>query len=356
MRGSRGHLFGVMAWLMVLPSAAIAQEPTTDSGAGEPSSVVTDPASPAEPTEAQSIERNGSGAREGLLDRSHDTISGGIEAFISRVDGLFAGSESHDAPTGSYIRAGGEVSLHRARHGGTVSRGFISVKIRLPRTSDRLQLVIDQGIESITRSASQKEADRSRGIDNDDEDVFIGLRGIAKETLKISLTSDVGLRFHGLTPDPYVRGRALRVFEAGEWKIPLSETLLWRENQGFTAASELVFLREVAANLVFSAASNATFVDSSNNWVLSEVLALSHRMTNDALLSYEAGAFGDTRPDTVLTAYTLAVRYRQRYWRDWIIGEIRPQFTFPRERDFNAVPSLTFRLEAHFGKGKLPVP
>lgn len=291
-----------------------------------------------------------------LLDRSHDRISSGVEAVISRVDGLFAGRGSHDAPTGSYLRAGGEVTLHRSRDGGTASRGFISAKIRLPQTSDRLQLVIDQGIESMTRSESQKEADRTRGSNTNDEDVFIGLRGIAKETLKISLTSDLGLRFHGINPNPYVRGRALRVFTAGQWHIPLSETLLWREREGFTAASELAFLRELAPQLVFSATSNGTFVDETNNWQLSEVLALTHRMESDAVLTYEAGAFGSTRPNTVLTAYTLAVRYRQRFWRDWIIGEIRPQLTFPRERDFAMVPSLTLRLEAYFGKGKLPVP
>jgi len=57
-----------------------------------------------------------------------------------------------------------------------------------------------------------------------------------------------------------------------------------------------------------------------------------------------------------VSAYTLAVRYRQRFWRDWIIGEVRPQLTFPRERDFDVVPSFTLRLEAYFGRGQLPMP
>lgn len=164
------------------------------------------------------------------------------------------------------------------------------------------------------------------------------------------------MRFRGLSPNPYVRGRAQRVFTAGAWNVPLSETLLWREKEGFTAATELAFLRELAPQLVFSASSNATFVDSTNTWDLSEVLALSKRMDSKALLVYEAGVFGATRPSTSVTAYTLAVRYRQRFWRDWIIGEVRPQLTFPRSRDYDVVPSLIFRLEAYFGKGQLPLP
>lgn len=294
--------------------------------------------------------------REDFIDRSHERISEGVEAFISRVDGLFAGRESHDAPTGSYVRLGGDLVFRRAKHGGNDTITFIKAKIRLPRTDNRLQLIVDQGIDAITRSESQREAERVQGNQRDEDDVFLGLRGIVTETLKVSLTSDAGLRFHGLSVDPYVRGRAHRVFDLGAWSAPLSETLLWREHQGFTAATELAFLREITSSTVFSVASNATFVDRAHAWEFSEVLALSRRLEGHALLAYEAGAFGSSRPNSRVTAYTLAVRYRQQFLRDWIIGEIRPQLTFPRDRDFDLVPSLTLRLEAYFGKGQLPLP
>lgn len=294
--------------------------------------------------------------RRGLVDRSYDRFSSGVEAFISRVDGLFAGKASYDAPTGSYVRVGGEVAMHRSRHGGTDPRAFISAKIRLPRTSDRLQLVVDQGIESITVSETQREAERAQGLDTDDQDVFVGLRGVVTESLKVSLTSDVGLRFRGLSPDPYVRGRALRTFSLGQWEVPLSETFLWRRRGGFTAVSELAFLREVAPDTVLSALSNATFVDSSNNWLMSQIFGIYRRLEGNTLLAYEVGILGHTDPRLEVTAYTLAIRYRQKFMRDWIIGEIRPQLTFPHERDFAGVPSLTLRIEAYFGKGTLPEP
>jgi len=294
--------------------------------------------------------------RPNFADRTHDRLSHEFESLVTRIDSLFAGKESHDAPTGSYLRLGGESTLRRNKDGGNDNRPFISAKIKLPNTQERLQLIVDQGVESITRSESRREVDRTQGVDNRDQDVFVGLRAIATETLKISLNADAGLRFRTLSPDPYVRARALRVFDWGDWEIPVSETFLYRHHDGFSAASEVRFVRDIAAHTALSLTTNATFVDQKDNWEMSQEAALVRRIGEHAMAALEVGAFADSRPNTHMSAYTLAVRYRSRVYKDWIVAEFRPQLSWPRERDYDLVPSVVLRIETYFGKGQLPLP
>lgn len=323
-------------WSLILVSAVSRGESTAQSAPlEEPSSEVV---------------------RSGLIDRTHASVSGGVEAFVSRVDALFAGAESYDAPTGSYLRVGGNYTLRESRYGGSAFAGIVRAKVRLPQTNNRLQLMIDQGLERVTQSQSQTEAERATGQITTDDTLFVGLRAVAAEKSNIQLTSDAGLRLRGIRPDPFVRGRALRAFEAGAWNIPLSETLLWRSSDGFSAATELSFIREVAASTVLSITSNVTYRFDAHRYDLSQVFTLAKRLDDRSLLAGEAGAFGHTEPRSEVISYTFAVRYRQKLRYDWVLMEIRPQLTFPRDRGFRTVPSLTFGLEAYFGKGKLPEP
>ncbi len=292
----------------------------------------------------------------GIIDRSHAMVSGGLEAFLSRADALFAGSESLDAPTGSYLRLGLSSSFYLPKHGGHDFRVLLRAKVRLPKTNNKLQVIVDRGLETFTRSESQTEAERALGQTTRDDDFFIGLRAIVAETFKVNLTADTGLRFSGLSPDPFVRGRAQHIFEAGQWKVPLSETLLWRRLDATSAATELAFLREISPSSIVSVNSNATFRFRPERFDLSQVISYSNRLDDDSLISVEAGAFGHTRPELQVTAYTVALRYRKRLYRDWVLMEIRPQLSFPRERDFDTVPSITFGIEAYFGKTKFPDP
>ena len=292
----------------------------------------------------------------GFVDRSHEKFSGNLEAFLRKADALFAGSESYDAPTGSYLQLGGAMTFVRPKDGDNDYRALIRAKIRLPRTNSRLQLIVDRGLDTITRSDSETEAERALRLREVDDNLFVGLRAVISDTLKVNLTADTGLRLRGTSLDPYVRGRAQRVFEAGQWKIPLAETLLWRRFDGASAATELTFVREISASTLLILGSNATFRDRTDYFDLSEVITLSRRLDDRSLVAAEVGAFGRTKPTLEATTYTLALRYRRRIHRDWMILEIRPQISYPRDHRYDPVPSLTLQLEAYFGKGRFPEP
>jgi len=54
----------------------------------------------------------------------------------------------------------------------------------------------------------------------------------------------------------------------------------------------------------------------------------------------------------VLDVSIFQVRYRQRFWRDWLFFEVAPQISWPRERDYEFVSGILLRFEMYFGKYK----
>ena len=69
----------------------------------------------------------------------------------------------------------------------------------------------------------------------------------------------------------------------------------------------------------------------------------------DKVLLWENGVYLDTEPDFDVTDIQMKLRYRQRFFRDWLVLEIAPQVTFPKEHDHEINPGLVFRFEADFG-------
>jgi len=49
------------------------------------------------------------------------------------------------------------------------------------------------------------------------------------------------------------------------------------------------------------------------------------------------------RPIEELTEVKFIFRYRQRFWRDWLFLEIAPQYRYPRDQSFHAVPGILFQ-------------
>lgn len=75
------------------------------------------------------------------------------------------------------------------------------------------------------------------------------------------------------------------------------------------------------------------------------------QVLNDySALSYEAVIYFDTEPSYKMTDTQVAVRYRQRFYRDWLVLELKPKVTFPEENDHDVNLGITIQLEASFGK------
>jgi hypothetical protein len=284
-----------------------------------------------------------------FLDRPHRGMTSLVESLTTRADALFSGDRGYDAPTGSYVALGSRATLRRPQDEGNDLQAITRVRLNLPRTQERLKLLVERDLENLTKSAGQRETEVAAGVAERDDNPYVALRGVAAERLKVGLTADVGVRLRSTEPDPFARLRAQRIFEWNGWTIPLSETLLWRRSEELSAATELAFLYPLSQDLALSLISNATWRRPIQGFDLGQTATLVWRTSQRSLAGVELVAIGHTVPQSEVTAYSAALRYRRLLYGDWLVLELRPQLTYPRDKDFRAVPSFILQLEAWFG-------
>jgi hypothetical protein len=285
---------------------------------------------------------------ETTLDTSQRKVSTLLEEILTRADALFSGNRSYDASTGSYVALGGSYTLRKTEDGANELDLLTRAKINLPYTQKHLKLLIDRDLENVTKSESQRDAQVAAGQVTADDSPYLAVRGIARETLKVALAFDVGARLR-LSPDPFVRLRARRLFSFGAWEIPLSETLLYRYEEKFSAATELSFLRSIGEKIAVGIILNATYTDLTGGFDLGVTVGGGYRINDRSLVATELGAYGQTEPDFRDTVYSATLRYRRKILKDWLVIELRPQLVFFPEQEFHAAPSFTVRLEMYFG-------
>jgi hypothetical protein len=71
-------------------------------------------------------------------------------------------------------------------------------------------------------------------------------------------------------------------------------------------------------------------------------------------VALELAAYGTTQPAFQDTAYSAALRYRRKVYRDRLLAELRPQVVYPRTNGLRAQPSITLQLQVYFGRNYLP--
>jgi hypothetical protein len=287
-------------------------------------------------------------AAESFLEQGHERLSKGIEAMLRGADSLFSGNSSYDAPTGSYVQLVGKTIQQRASDGGSQYDLTPRAKISLPKTTKRLQLLLEEDLPNADLTESQRDAQAAAGIQPRDFSQYLGLRGIAIEKLKLQLTTDVGVKIRSLR-DPFARVRGQRVFTVGGWTIPLSETLLYRRLEKTSATTELGLLKPWGETYTLSMVSDATWRQTTRAFDLSEYVTLSHQPNPRTLVAAELGVYGQTEPNTRALAYSAALRYRHKIYSDWVVMEIRPQLLYTRDKAFRPVPSITLQIEGFFG-------
>jgi hypothetical protein len=63
---------------------------------------------------------------------------------------------------------------------------------------------------------------------------------------------------------------------------------------------------------------------------------------------YQASAGWITNPSFQATDYVMLVFYRYRMHQKWLYLELSPQLHFPRDKQYQASPAFSFRMEALF--------
>lgn len=276
------------------------------------------------------------------LDRSRDWLAHRIEAFSGRLDNFFIEKFFGDEVLDDHIEGSRAlISLHTRREiGGDVEYLFDArVKIVLPKTDERLKLLISSEDESEYGIEQDPVQNVGRAT------YSTGLRYLWLESRKWSSDFDAGVRWRA-PPDPYMRNRFRRQFNLGNWRTYFTQSFFYYVLDGTGERTDLYSDLAFSDKKLLRVATMADYRDKNGYFDVSHSVTLYHKLENKAAFAYFVGATGDTETGAVFKNYYAGMRYRRLIYKDWIFAEINPQQEWSSDNLYHRQAVLMFRLEA----------
>jgi hypothetical protein len=304
-------------------------------------------ASPAAPAPAETPPADV--GRLNWLDRPRDYLSEHIVNLSTRMDAFFGDERVFDESRKSFLRVYGDLTYSESRASDFNIR--VQAKIILPALERRLHLLLESddnppGVIDQTNSIQTL-----KGVPNVDvpKGFRAALQMLVADSPQWNINTDGGIRIHGFRPDPFVRERVNHTQDMNLWEFRLTQSGYWFEQTGAGVALQFDADRRLQENRLFRSRSVATWSDHDQEYEYEQDFFVFQPLNVDNAMSYQLGVFGFSQPNTHISSYNIAVKWRHRLHREWLFTEIQPLLSWPEEQNFHPTVSILFRLEAVLG-------
>lgn len=315
----------------------------------EPPTVVADRAAAEEADKAAERGRTdpGAGDQSDGFGKSIHGIHGGISSAVENtargIDAFFADDRVYADSTESYAR----LSLQNSWESGEDTRSEARVRLRvdLPGTRERLRLFVEGGDpDDVTGEGSDS-------IPNalDDNDYNVGLEGQIRGTGRWDLRPGVGVKAAG-PADPFVRLRAIRYAEPGDWLMRFAAGAAEYLDDGTELQTRLDLDRRINPKWLFRSTSRLRYLDSKDRIEARQQFTLFQKLSGRVGLAWDLGLDADDDPDWDVDRYFTQLRARFRAYEKWLFVEVKPELLFREEDDYD--PSFRFSLRVDFVFGE----
>jgi hypothetical protein len=259
------------------------------------------------------------------------------------VDSFFGDQEYEAEVVSSQFRLRPELSYRSEQ--GFDGRLKASFKFRLPNMERKVSLV---------GGTSDFDEEFDEAVDDDINEPAIGLQFFGKERKKWGSSLSVGIKFNEFAGflGPRFRYRT-NLTERTSFRFV--QKFLWQTNNEWQFRTRFDWNFAVNERFFFRQMVDARWRGeySDEEGYRTRVSSfLTRRLPNAAGLQSEATVIFHTRPDTHVSEYILALRYRKQTWRDWFYYEIVPQISWEEEFDYAFNPGIRLRVEIFYGTAK----
>jgi hypothetical protein len=278
-----------------------------------------------------------------FLDYPQHTLYTDLESIARSLDSFFANETVRYDYSGTYARYTLDTSF--AEGGETSVIGNLNVSLRLPRTQQKLSLVLES--DPLETQSPLQRATTVGTEQSSNNGVFAGLQKEFGKEEKWRFKPSLGLKLH-FPIEYYVRMRAYRDYKFELWNMLLSESIYWYDTTGTGIDSEMTWSHVLDDDLLFSASSLVRYTTQYDRFDLSEVFALTQPLSRRRTITYSIGFFGNTDPTMHITDYVLQARYRQLLHSNYLYMELVPQVRYSIDHAFTQEDSFLLRLEWFF--------
>lgn len=279
-----------------------------------------------------------------FLDVPQQAVASRLNRMATAMDEFFADERVYYTDSGSYIRL--TLDAIQEEGGERGYRGDVKLKLRLPRTQEKLKLTFESNpVEE--RDPVDSTLEESPAQAAEEKNYYAGIQATLGDEKKWRFRPGVGIKFREPI-DVYARVRADRSYRAGEWLFRPSQTFYTFKESGFGSDTAFELDYQLTPHLLFRSRSFIRYTDENDYYEPSQVFSLLHAISRHRGMAYQIGVYGITEPIWHATDYLAQIRYRQNVHSDYLFLELIPRVIYQREDDFDPEHTLTLRLEMVF--------
>jgi hypothetical protein len=282
------------------------------------------------------------------LDKPRDYISERFVSLSNRVDRYFADERVFEESRTSYLRFYGDLVLR-----GSGSSDFnpkLQAKVVLPALEKRLHILLESDTD-VTGEVPTASVPTQSGTPkvNVPNDFRAAVQVQVTDSPHWNISTDAGLRFHGLSLPPFARIRASRVQKVHQWQFRFTEAVYWYEQSGMGESTQYDADYKFNDSYLGRSRTQAIWSDHDQRFDYEQSFVLYHPIDQSHALSYGASVYAWSQPNTHVTDYALSVTWRTRIHREWLFLDVQPGVDWPETESFHITPTILFRVEAIFG-------
>jgi hypothetical protein len=223
----------------------------------------------------------------------------------------------------------------------------IDIRINLPRFEDRANFFINANDDSDFDADSSPISNTVGGQKNDNEQLSAGFQYFLAMGEKYNVSTELGASTSYLYTG--LRYRYLHPFFDGSWEGRFTNRLRYYTDDGWENKASYDIETYFDKRFLFRTTLTGVLSEANDGFPFSAVIRLYQVLNIDSAILYDIGGYFDTEPELDMTDLQFKIRYRQRFYRDWLVLEVAPLVTFPLEYDREANPGLFVKFEFDFG-------
>jgi hypothetical protein len=220
-----------------------------------------------------------------------------------------------------------------------------SLRIRLPMLNKKFNVILAASDESQFDVDESSITDAPLHEDSEKNEQTASLQYFLLEKSNTNVSISAGLSWDYA----YAGLRFRRSNNYGEWRTRFVNNLRYYTDDGWEDKASLELDHPLSEQLLFRKRLTVEWLEQENGLPHSISFQLFQFIDKNRAFKYQTSVLFDTQPNYRVTDVQLRVRYRQRFYRDWLALEIEPFVTFPEKVDHEANPGIVFNLEAIFG-------
>lgn len=289
----------------------------------------------------------------GVIDNVHQQVSEQFVDLAGDVDGLFGGASDASGRNRSWARI--RLGATKFESEDAEFRGNIKLKLVLPRTEERLQLLLS------TEDEDNLDAGQGRNTTltgSGDENVSLALRFLQSVRSRSSFRFDLGVRLRDDRAQAFARLNASRRFSpetVSEVRDTFLVNNLWYfSRSGYENRLKLLVRRPVNLELIeyFQSSSEVIWKQGEPGARYVQKFDFVHLPSDATAIAFETqgDVYSSPEPgEKRLQAIEFKLRFRQQVWRPWFFYEVLPRIRWEAEQDYSARFGMQVRAEIFFG-------